>query len=206
MGRPPGARNVDHEQRRTELVDAVSAALMQLGAGASLRQLAESAGTHVTVLRHYFGDRSGLVRAVMARAHAQSAPYRAAASAPRAPDVTGAIATQLREIVMAWRRFGVGRLHVVGIGEGLGSGELGPAYVSEVLEPTLVPCEALLTALIERGDLDPIDVRAGALALVAPVVLALFHQDELGGRACRPLDVDAFVEEHARRWLAGWGR
>jgi hypothetical protein len=35
------------------------------------------------------------------------------------------------------------------------------------------------------------------------VMLALLHQDQLGGVECRPLDVEAFTAEHVERWLSG---
>ena len=46
-------------------------------------------------------------------------------------------------------------------------------------------------------------VGAAALALVGPVVLALLHQVDLLGSACRPLDIDAFIEVHIQGWLEG---
>lgn len=205
MGRPAGHRNADFVDKRDELVDRVRHAMMRAGAGLSFRELAEAAGTSVSNLRHYFGDRDALVAAVAERASRDGAPYMAAASIPGAGSVEEILTRFLLNTVFAWRHFGVDRVHTVTLTEGLGSDVRGAAYVNHVLEPTLQTAERLLAALVERGDLPALDVRGAALALVGPVLLALLHQDGLNGRACRPLDVEAFARGHVRAWLGGYG-
>jgi len=44
---------------------------------------------------------------------------------------------------------------------------------------------------------------AVALALVAPIVMALLHQDNLGGACTRPLGVEDLAPARARLILAG---
>ena len=78
---------------------------------------------------------------------------------------------------------------VLGLQIGLGHATLGPAYVSELLEPTLQAFEARLALHVARGELHVADLRQAALALLGPIVLALLHQRELGGQRCRPLDL-----------------
>jgi hypothetical protein len=36
---------------------------------------------------------------------------------------------------------------------------------------------------------------------MAPVLLALLHQDSLGGAGCRPVNVGPFLEDHLDRFL-----
>jgi hypothetical protein len=81
----------------------------------------------------------------------------------------------------------------------------GPAYLQELLEPFLQAAEQLLVELVRRGRLKPLEPRGAALALLAPILFALIHQDHLGGRGQRPLDVTAFARSHAAMILRGIG-
>jgi hypothetical protein len=110
----------------------------------------------------------------------------------------------LRSLVMGWRA-AVGSIHALGFTAGLGDRHLGPAYVNEVLEPTLQATEHRLKRHVAAGDLERCNVRHAALALLSPVVLGLFHQDNLFGRTCRPLNLDAFLQDHLERFLRAYG-
>lgn len=203
MGRPAGHRNADFAQKREEILGRVRDAMMARGAGLSFRELAEAADTSVSNLRHYFGDRDTLVVAVAERASRDGAPFMDAAAIPRPGPLDEVLRGFLLDTVFAWRRFGVDRVHTVSLTEGLGSDVRGAGYVRYVLEPTLQTAERLLAALVARGDLPDQDLRSAALTLVGPVLLALLHQDGLNGKACRPLDVEAFAAAHVRGWLTG---
>jgi hypothetical protein len=48
------------------------------------------------------------------------------------------------------------------------------------------------------------DMRVAALALVAPIVLGALHQSKLGGSETRPLDIDAFANQHADAFIRAW--
>ena len=64
----------------------------------------------------------------------------------------------------------------------------------------------LLAEHAERGELPALSgerAREAALALVAPLLLALLHQDALDGRSVRPLDVERLARSHAELVLAG---
>ncbi|NJO12111.1 MAG: hypothetical protein HC872_00060 [Gammaproteobacteria bacterium] len=102
----------------------------------------------------------------------------------------------LQEIATGWHR-GVGAVHAVGLTEGLKSDKAGLSYLLDVLEPTLQALEARLQVHIDRGEMRAADTRHAALWLLSPVLLALLHQHELGGTRCRPLDVEALLQEHA---------
>ena len=86
---------------------------------------------------------------------------------------------------------------------GLESEDRGPTFLTGLLEPVLEAAEQLLTAHVDAGDLPSCDVRAVALSLVSPVVLALLHQDDLGGAHTRHLDVEEYAAAHARLVLTG---
>lgn len=203
MPRPAGSRNADFDKKLGALTKKVRETLLERGPNTSLRELAEGAGVSVTQLKHYFGDRDGLVDAVAEELAASGRPYLEFAAIPHGDSAEEALTQYLQLIVGAWRNFGIGRIHSVPLAEGLGDPRRGKAYVNHLLEPTLASCERLLNALIARGDLPSTDVRAGALSLVGPILLALLHQDSLGGAACRPLDVEAFSKGHVATWLRG---
>jgi AcrR family transcriptional regulator len=207
MGRRPGARNRDYDETRSALAASLSTHLLREdGTPATLVDLAATAGVSATTLKHYFGDRDGLYAAALEAARRDGAAYLAEGTTPgdRGPGET--LPALLLGTVLAWRRYGLGRVFAGGLALGLGSSRRGPSFVGEVLEPFLQAVESLLREHAERGDLPalpPERRRAVALSLLSPVVLALLHQDGLGGGDVRPLDVEAFARDHADLVLAG---
>lgn len=204
MPRQPGTRNAHFDDKRRALARAVRGVWLVGGPGMSMRELAEASGASLTNLRHYFGDRDGLYEAVLAECEADAQPILAAVTTLRGDDAQTALHGFLTDLVIGWRHFGVNRIHAVGLAEGLGQGRRGRAYVNHILEPSLQAAERLFDALIAAGRLPPMPAREAALALVAPVLLALLHQHALHGDQCRPLDVDAFIVRHVRGFLHGW--
>jgi hypothetical protein len=118
--------------------------------------------------------------------------------------VARSLGTALERFVMVWRRYGLGRIFGGSLGWAVAHGTRGPVFVAELLEPLLVATEDRLAAHVARGELrEGLDLRAEAIRLVGPLLVALLHQDTLGGVACRPLDVDAFARDHVARFLDG---
>ncbi|MEN9798353.1 MAG: hypothetical protein RL653_2049 [Pseudomonadota bacterium] len=205
MARTPGARNHDYAEQRLALARKVRDGVMAgSGVRSSLREMAAAAGTSVTTLRHYFGDREGVLHAVMESARLDFSPYLVRGTTILTGDVKGSLLQYLAGFQIAWSRFGVGRLQAFSLAAGLSEQKLGPSYVEQQLEPLLQTAELLLQRHVERGELAPLDTRAAALQLLSPVVLALFHQDSLGGSNCRPLDVPAFVRAHVEMFLRAY--
>jgi AcrR family transcriptional regulator len=203
MARPAGTRNVGFEGKRDALAFALVSRVL-VSPPPSFRELAESAGVSVPTLRHYFEDRDGAIRGAL------DAMYRMGAAhiARSGTDAMGPVAPSLRwfldQFREAWERYGVGRMITAGLAEGLGSAGVGPTFIDTMLEPSLQAAEVRIAAHVARGDLEPCDVRHAALELLCPVLLALLHQGPLGGVACRPLDVDAFLDDHLRRFLRAY--
>ena len=204
MGRATGSKNPGHDDKRRALAAAVVPQLIRLGPTASLRELAAAAEVSVPTLRHYFEDRDGVVVAAMAEMLRMGEPYLAATAKPRRGGLRASLMAMMRSVLEGWRQFGVGRLYGTGLALALHHGVLGPAYVQQLLEPLLQAVEARLEQHRQWGELGEHDVRFAALALVSPVVLALLHQDGLGGEACRPLDVEAFVRAHVDGFLRAY--
>jgi AcrR family transcriptional regulator len=204
MPRRQGARNAGYEQRRSELVSLLRRRLDQRGAAPpSWRELAAAADVSLSTLAHYFGKRDDVVRAVMVQDLASGAEPLEAMARP-----TGSFAQSVRDalehMVGGFRHGGIGPMFARGLIEGLRHEAIGPAFLECALEPTLAAAERRLRAHIERGEMRPVDPRGPALALVAPVLLAFLHQDELGGASVRPLDIDAFVAAHAAAFVRAW--
>lgn len=205
VARTPGSRNAGYEEARLALARRVRPALLKEdGVRASLRELARSADVSVATLKHYFGDRPGILKAVMETMRIDGAPYMAQASLPVDGELRGSLETFLRRMVSAWERHHVGTMHAAMLAEGLSSRALGPDYVTLMLEPFLQTGEALLRRHIEQGDLAPCDVRHASLTLLGPILLALLHQDSLGGARCRPLKLPELVTAHVSAFLAAF--
>lgn len=173
----------------------------------SLREMAKAAGVSVNNLRHYFATREGVLEAVFEAMGIAGEPHiRRAIGFTDLPAPLG-LRRLLEEIIAAWTPDELGGLHRSGISEGLGSEELGPAYVEHLLEPTLTVVERMLDIWRERGEVRIVEdqLRVAALALMAPAMLALLHQRGLGGRRLRPLDFAEFIDTHVEGFLRGWG-
>ena len=203
MARTTGARNADYEQARWALARKVRPAVFSDGGvRASFRELATAGGTSVSTLKHYFGDRAGLIRAVLESQRLDAAPFLAMASAPTTADLRQSLERYVWGLRQAWFVHGVGNIEARSLATGLSESSFGPAYVNAILEPLLQSFEQLLTVHIERGEMAPCDVRFAALSFLSPIVLGLLHQDSLSGKTCRPLDLDAFLARHLDVFLA----
>ncbi|MBX7100900.1 MAG: TetR/AcrR family transcriptional regulator [Myxococcaceae bacterium] len=202
MARTAGSRNADYEEQRLALARRVRVPLMaDDGLRSSMRQLAEAAGTSVANLKHYFGGREGLMVAVMESLRIDGAPHMARASIPTSTDVRESLAGFLGNIHQAWVRFHVGSAHAAMFAEGLSSRALGPSYVNLMLEPFLQVGEEVLRRHVEAKSLPACDLRQASLMLLAPVVFALLHQENLSGVRCRPLEMESFITAHLDAFL-----
>ncbi|MEZ4451783.1 MAG: hypothetical protein R3B09_20135 [Nannocystaceae bacterium] len=210
-GRPRGALDPGHDERRRELATAALGAVVQGGARTSLHALARATECSIPTLRHYFGDRSGVIAAALEGARALAEVHLARLADPGALDLAASVRAVADDLVTAWVRHGVGRIFSAGLCAGIFDDLAGPGYLGGVLEPTLQAFEARLRVHAGRGELDLDDdddeaIRAAGLAFLSPLILALLHQEGLGGRRCRPLDLAAFAEDHAARFLRAYGR
>jgi AcrR family transcriptional regulator len=201
MPRPSGHRNADYEATRAALLTRLHDALLKAdGVRLSFRQMSDAAGVSSTTLRHYFQSREQVIAEVLALSHRAGLPYLHAAATQPTPALRPSLHWFLDYVVQGWRA-GVGAVHGLGLTEGIGHSALGPAYVTEILEPSLQAAETRLARHVAAGELAPCDVRQAAIALLGPLLVALLHQDSLGGTRCRPLDLDAFCREHIKRFV-----
>lgn len=168
----------------------------------SLRELASSAGVTMPTVRHYFGRREDLIIAVMEdfRAVGEKDLNQARlADRPFAESIDALV-----KAIMVGLAMGLSDLHAMGLREGLRHDRLGPAYLMQILEPTIDAIETRLLKHQERGEMRPSDVRTAAIGLLSPLVIAYFHQKELGGSLTRPLDDETFRKEHIEAFVRAY--
>lgn len=202
MGRRSGSRNADFEKSREELVKRVA---RSAHASSSFRELAEAADVSPATLRHYFADREGVLAEVLSMQRKQGQPYMDAAATADVGDVRESLGWLLHTIAAGWSH-GLGDVHALGLGAGLGDERLGPSYVNDILEPTLQSVEARIQKHIDSKELAPTNVRHAALALLSPLVLGLIHQQGLFGAKCRPLELSAFIDDHVEHFVRAYGK
>ncbi len=206
MPRPPGSKNRDHEATRHALARSFAGSLLdEAGEPATLDGLAKAAGVSVPTVRHYFQDRDGAFRAALHAVREDGAERLREMADPGERSAEACVVGLAVAVTVVWRRFGLGKVMAAGLALGVGSASRGPAYLEELLEPFLQAAEQLLAQLAKKGRLKPLDARAVSLALLAPILFALIHQDHLGGARQRPLDVTAFAKSHAAMILRGLG-
>ena len=205
MGRTAGSRNPGYDDKRRALSAAVIPRLIDTGPTTSMRELATAAEVSVPTLRHYFGDRDGVVVAAMGELLRRGQPYLEQTAAATRDGLRSSLLAMLQALLEGWRKFGVGKIYGSGLAMGLGHAVIGPSYVDHLLEPLLQAVEARLEQHRQWGELGDHDLRFAALSLVSPVVLALLHQDGLGGQGCRPLDVEAFVVAQVDGFVRAYG-
>jgi len=207
MSRPVGARNALFEERRTALIARARERLsLQSGESPSFRELALAAGVSVATLRHYFGTREALIKAVFAHylREGQRHLQRTRALDIGDEDFAVSITDFLQRVVRGWTVGFVGSLHRIGLAEGLRHPGTALDYLQDVLEPTLQALEARLEASVLRGEIIDCDTRHAALMLLSPLLLALLHQHDLGGTRCRPLALPALIDEHVKVFVRAY--
>lgn len=204
MGRPLGKRNPDFAATRQALIERLLVRLAKPdGARLSFREMAVAALVSTATLRHYFGSRAGVLQAVLSFFHLQGLPHLHRVATETLVGL-GESTTRLVEALLIGLSLGVGAIHELGLSTGMRDPVIGPAYLAEILEPTLQSVEVRLQRHMALGHMRICDARVAALALVSPLLMAVLHQRSLGGDRCRALDVDAFAAEHVDGFLRAY--
>jgi AcrR family transcriptional regulator len=207
VGRPSGSKNPGYEERRDALARSILPRLTaDDGPRTSLADLAAAANVSVPTMKHYFGDRSGVVAAGLRILSAQGAPWTASITTPSSPELAASLTDVATALATAWVRFGVGRVFGAAIAVGIHDATVGPGTVDGVLEPTIQAIETRLGHHASAGTLHLGDdeLRLASLQFLSPLLLALLHQNELSGAGCRPLDMDQFIARHVARFVRAW--
>jgi len=200
MPRPAGVRNRDFEDKKTALIETLTEyALSADMRRPSLRQFAQAAGASEPTLRHYFGDRRGVVIAILRTIGQRGRPVWETVATPSS-DPAAAIEEYYRVSHAGMRHGGFIRAHAFGIIEGLADREVAEAYLEYIMEPALESVAEKLGATpgAPRGTMA---LRAAGLAALAPLLMLSLHQDLLGGNERWPFDGDATIAQ-LEAWLA----
>jgi AcrR family transcriptional regulator len=193
MPRPLGRRNPDYEEKRErlaqELADFVIRSELKR---TSFRQLAQAGHVAEPTLRHYFGDREGVAAELLRVLAERAAPFIEAVADP-GPDLNSAITGYVAASRAGVAHGGFARAHMFGLLEGVADEAVGHAYLTELLEPSLAALERRLGSHLD-GSLSPIALRAAALMIFSPMLLAVIHQKLLGGEAAAPMNLERLFE------------
>jgi AcrR family transcriptional regulator len=200
MPRPAGARNHDFDEKRAALLDtltdyALSAALTR----PSLRQFAIAAHQSEPTLRHYFGDRQGLVIEIIGNLNKRAQVTWAMAAQPAANPADAV--TDYLAFTKAGMESGIfNRFHAFALIEAFADDTVGKVYLQQIMEPSLKAFSDKLGST-PGAPRDEAELRAATLLASAPLLVLGMHQGLLGGKRDAPFDMDktfAFMKD----WLS----
>ncbi|MEQ9504903.1 MAG: TetR/AcrR family transcriptional regulator [Hyphomonas sp.] len=200
MPRPAGVRNHDFDQKRANLLDALTDfALTVATQRPSLRQFPIAAGQSEPTLRHYFTDRQGLVIEVLENIRQRAIPIWAVAATP-ASDPVASVQEFMDFSQVGMKDRGYTQAHTFGFMEGLGDPVVGRAYLEKILDPAL---ESISDKFRDTpgGPAGPGELRAAALLVMGPLFLLVAHQEMLGGDENAPLDMPK-TQNYLKEWLS----
>lgn len=204
MPRKTGDRNRDFDQKREQILDSLQKRLLSEDAPRiTMNEMAVAAGVSLSSLRHHFGSRSEVIAALLCRYGLIGKQYHQQIMAPPSQPMREALPLLLKMILMGLRH-GVLDIHAVGLAVGMRDAIVGPAYLQQILEPTLRAVETRLGHHVQSGELQPCDLRIAALSLLSPLLLAAIHQNGLGGHAVRALSLDQLCDELASRFIRAY--
>lgn len=137
MARPSGVRNPDFDIKRNALLDKLTAYVLsddvQLP---SMRQLAIAAETSQPTLNHYFGDRPGVMVAIIHRLRLMSRPIRRQLRFAER-NIEESIAGFVRIAIELASNDTYRRSHAFAIREGMVDEEVLSTYMEEMVEPAI---------------------------------------------------------------------
>jgi AcrR family transcriptional regulator len=162
----------------------------------SLRELASAAGVSVPTLRHYFGGRPQVVDAIfeeclkLARAGLDAQRHSERSFEASIRDYCVTLVKDLR----ADGDVRLGDLFAVALGEGLLDNDVSRSTLRHIIDPTIEVLEARLAHHVASGEMIDTDLRAAALMLIAPLLVAALHQDQLNGELECPMSLETTAE------------
>jgi AcrR family transcriptional regulator len=208
VARTKGARNADYDAKRQELLERLLPRFVDRAKGRpSFRQFAAAAGVTMPTLRHYFGDRADVVAAVLQDFHRQANERMEMIAAPAA-----GFAPSVREYAMAFVAgmqcadgpVRLGDVFAASLSEGLADPEISPIALRYVIDPALEALERRLAVHVARGEMRETDLRAAALMLIAPILVAVLHQDQMRGAASCPMVLNQVADDVAGAFIRAY--
>ena len=208
LARTKGARNADYDTKRRELLGRLLPRFVDRSQGRpSFRQFAAAAGVTMPTLRHYFGDRADVVAAVLEEYRRLGERRLQIVSTP-AGDFAGSIRDFARGLVSGLQAPGgpvrLGDVFSASLSEGLADPEISPLALRYVLDPAVEALQLRLRTHVERGEMREADLRAAALSLIAPILLAVLHQDQMQGASLHPVSLHDLADEVAEAFIRAY--
>ena len=198
MSRQPGIRNQDYDDKRLALVDSVATYVLHEDVFLpSFRQMAIAARTSEPTLKHYFGNRNGLVIAVIEYFSASGAPLRDELRR-HFSSIEDALWDYQALASRVSRNAGFVRGHIFGIRESLADSEIFGAYVRHLVAPGV----AAFAERMVRSPGGPVNYSTArtAASMVFANVLFLACRKHLLGEA----DPDSANPEHNYATMTNW--
>lgn len=206
MSRTKGARNADYQARRAELLARMAPRFLRRDLERpSLRELAAAAGVTVPTLRHYFGARVEVAAALLEEFRRRGAVRLQAAAQP-----TGGFSDSVEEFVSSFLqglrsgRAQLGDMFAISLAEGLLDPEVSALSLKHIIDPAVESLEARLRRHQALGEMRPGDARAAALMLISPLIVAVLHQDQMGGARTYPLDIESYGRDVAAAFVRAY--
>lgn len=197
LPRAKGVKNADYAAKRGELLARMLPRFARLDVERpSLRQLAAAAEVTAPTLQHYFGDRTGVVAALL-----EEYRRRGETRLERVAKAHGAFAESMRDFALslvygmqARVEVRLGDVMAASLCEGLADPQISQLALDNIIDPAL---DALVVRLEEhaaRGEVIAADLRAAALMLISPLLVAVLHQDQMRGREGRHIELNKLAE------------
>jgi AcrR family transcriptional regulator len=207
LPRPKGAKDADHAEKRSALLQRMMQRIMRREpARPSLRQLAEAAGVSVPTLRHYFGGRAEVVQAILEE-YRSLGDQRLRALEHHPGTLEESVRDYVAALIKAVREPRAVRLadvFAVSLAEGMLDRALGPAALAQIVDPSVEALQKRLAGHVARGQMIVTDTRAAALVLLSPLLIAILHQDQMGGAACNPVDLEVLGGQIADAFIRAY--
>jgi AcrR family transcriptional regulator len=198
LPRTKGVKNADYDIKRRELLERMLPRFARLDLERpSLRQLAAAADVTAPTLQHYFGDRAGVVAALLEEHRRRGAGRLSVVARP-----TGPFAQSMREFahdfVIGMQTSASprpGDVLAASLCEGLADPQVSPFALQHVIDPAVDALTERLAEHARRGEMVGTDLHAAAMMLLSPLLLAVLHQDQMKGRQVRSIELGALAEE-----------
>jgi AcrR family transcriptional regulator len=206
LPRTKGVRNADYQIKRRELLERMLPRFARLDLERpSLRQLAAAAGVTAPTLQHYFGDRTGVVAALLEE-YSRRGETRLGVVAR----AEGPFAASMREFALgfvaglqAGASVRPGDLIAACLCEGLADSQVRPLALAYIVDPGVKALTARLGEHAARGEMVETDLGAAALMMLAPLLFAVLHQDQMNGP--RRIELTALAEEVSAAFVRAFG-
>lgn len=198
MPRAKGVKNADYEAKRRELLARMLPRFARLDLERpSLRQLAAAADVTAPTLQHYFRDRTGVVAALLEEYRRWGEGRLGLVSRADGPfaESVRAFAHGFVFGLQAQASVRLGDILAASLCEGLADPSVSPLALAHIIDPAVDALHARLAAHAENGEMVAADLRAAALMLISPLLIGVLHQDQMGGRNSRRIELGALADQ-----------